>query len=46
MVDPAPFSFGFPDFFMTALSVVIIFAIIGPRYLKQRREKQMAAGEE
>jgi len=40
VVDPPPFVFGPMEALFTGVAVAIIFGIIGPRYLKARRQKK------
>ncbi|GEM_PF-3244821 len=41
-IEQAPFSFGAIELLFTGTAVAIILAILGPRYLRQRREKAAA----
>lgn len=38
--EPPAFDFGGPELFFVALATVIIFAILGPRWLRDRRKQQ------
>ena len=40
VVEQAPFVFGPMEALFTGIAVAIIFGIIGPRYLKARRQKK------
>ncbi len=44
VVDQAPFSFGAVELLFTALAAGIVFAILGPRWLRQRRERKKPGG--
>ncbi len=37
-IEQAPFAFGGTELLFTATSVAILFIILGPRWLRQRRE--------
>ncbi len=39
LVEQAPFVVGVPELVFTVVPVLIILAIVGPRFLRERRKK-------